>query len=160
MDSQSASAMKITIAAIGLLKRGPEHDLIAEYSKRLPWTLEIKQHEVKGGGTDSDTLKRKEAEWLLAQMPASGVVIAMDERGKSLTSQAFSQTMQKYAERSGGNIGFIIGGAFGLAENIRNRSDLVLQLSDMTLPHMLARAVLVEQLYRAYTIHTGHPYHK
>lgn len=152
--------MKITIAAIGLLKRGPEWNLLEMYRTRLPWKLEVLQHEVKSPPQDVETLKAKEAEWLLEAVKNCHFSMAMDERGKRFTSPAFAEHLRTLALHGNRHVGFVLGGAHGLHESVRKQADVTLSLSDMTLPHMLARVMLVEQLYRAYTITTNHPYHK
>jgi 23S rRNA (pseudouridine1915-N3)-methyltransferase len=152
--------MKINIAAIGKIKtNSEENNLIKSYLKRTPWETEIKELEEKRK-LETDQLKQKEGELLLNEIKSGYVIVALDERGKHITSQEFAEHIVKWRDNSGGRIAFILGGANGHSEEVRQKADFVLSLGKMTLPHMLARVVLIEQLYRAYTIINNHPYHK
>ena len=97
---------------------------------------------------------------LRATLPKQAVLVALDARGQSLTSEAFAARLAKWRDGSAGDLAFVIGGADGLEPALVKRADLVLSLGAMTWPHMLARAMLAEQLYRAATILQGHPYHR
>ena len=88
------------------------------------------------------------------------MVIALDERGKTLTSQNFSSLIGRYRDETGGTIQFILGGSDGLTDQVRSRSDLMLSFGKQTWPHLLARIMLLEQIYRAQQILAGHPYHR
>lgn len=104
-------------------------------------------------------LKAEEALMALQLLPKNALLIALDPKGIEMTSEQMASYMQKIVD--GGRIAtFIIGGAYGLDGTITQKADLVLSLSKMTMPHLLAKLVLVEQIYRAQTIATGHPYHK
>lgn len=152
--------MRITIAAIGKLSvNSPEYDLILQYKKRLPWQVEIRELQVKKP-LPPEPLKTEEAALLLGAVPAGAKVIALDERGKAVSSPEFAAILKNWQEGGARQVAFLIGGAAGLDANIRHKADLTLSFGAMTWPHMLVRAMLCEQLYRAYTIHTGHPYHK
>jgi 23S rRNA (pseudouridine1915-N3)-methyltransferase len=152
--------MKITIAAIGKIKtNSEENNLIKSYLKRIPWEIEIKELEEKRK-LDIKQLKQKEGELLLNEIKPGYILVALDERGKHITSQEFSDYLIKWRDNSGGRVSFLLGGANGHSEEVRQKSDFVLSLGKMTLPHMLARVVLIEQLYRAHTMITKHPYHK
>lgn len=151
--------MKITILAIGQLKSGPELDLIQEYRKRLRWPLIlceiICKKDLRG-----PALKQAEADLILNHIPERSIVIALDERGKSLKSQEFAKLLEDYQTSSQTDICFIIGGADGLADSIRQRAHHILNFGQLTWPHMLVRVMLLEQLYRAQQIIAGHPYHR
>jgi len=156
--------MKLRILAVGRAKSGPEAALIAEYGKRLQWTLAIEEVEERRPLTGPE-LKAREAE-LLAQALAKGaakgqrILVALDERGRQLGSREFAQKLAGWRDQGVAEIAFVIGGADGLADSLRQRADLALSLGQMTWPHMLARAMLVEQIYRAQQILAGHPYHR
>ncbi len=162
--------MKLRILAVGRAKGGPESALIAEYAKRLHWALSLEEVEERRALTGPE-LKAREGELLAealtrggAKKPAAGqgrqILVALDERGKSLGSRDFAARLAAWRDQGAAEIAFVIGGADGLAESLRQRADLVLSLGQMTWPHLLARAMLVEQIYRAQQILAGHPYHR
>ena len=105
-------------------------------------------------------LKRAEAELLLAAIPQGSVVVALDERGKALSSEAFAAKMGAWRDQGAADIAFLIGGADGHGDAVRARADFLLALGPMTWPHMLVRGMLTEQIYRAQQILAGHPYHR
>ena len=145
--------MKIHILAIGKCKKGsPEDLLIKEYQKRLSWDLIIKEK-------DND-LREKESAFLLASIPQGAKVVVLDERGENITSTEFAKKIGNWQLGGTSDICFLIGGADGHTETVRQRADLLLSFGKLTMPHMLIRAVLAEQIYRAQTILSGHPYHR
>ena len=145
--------MKIQILAIGKCKKGsPEDLLIKEYQKRLSWNLSITEKE-----NDS---KEKESEFLLSHIPNGAKVVVLDERGENISSIDFANKMEGWRLNGTSEICFLIGGADGHTDSVRKRADLVLSFGKLTFPHMLIRAVLAEQIYRAQTILCGHPYHR
>jgi 23S rRNA (pseudouridine1915-N3)-methyltransferase len=147
---------RITIYVFGkIVDSSLEGKFISNYLKRIPWKIVIKQLELKDK-FPSDKQKICEGELLLKAIPAGDFIVALDERGMQFTSHEFSEKIEKIIQP----ISFVIGGAYGLSDEIRNRANLLLSLSNMTMPHVLARVILVEQIYRAYTIATKHPYHK
>jgi 23S rRNA (pseudouridine1915-N3)-methyltransferase len=105
-------------------------------------------------------LQQEEAKWLLAGVPMGAFVIALDERGKGLTSPTFSALLSQKQLDGFSQFVFLIGGADGLTPEVRGRADLLLSLGTMVWPHKLARVMLMEQLYRAQQIQVGHPYHR
>lgn len=152
--------MQITIAAIGKLKKNtPEDSLIQDYIKKTKWTVIIKEFEEKKSLT-GEQLKEAESTLLLSGIPQGGKIIALDERGKTPSSREFAEILGKWIDDGIQNITFLIGGANGHSEILRQKADYKLSFGRMTLPHMLARVVLAEQIYRAKTILDGHPYHK
>jgi len=152
--------MQITISAIGKLKKNtPEDILIQDYLKKTKWPVVIKEFEEKKTLT-VDQLKEAESNLLLSSVPQGGKIIALDERGKTPSSREFAELIGKWLDEGVQSISFLIGGANGHAEKLRERADYKLSFGRMTLPHMLARVVLAEQIYRAKTILDGHPYHK
>lgn len=147
---------KITINAIGKLQNSaPEHLIIQDYLKRLPGKLIINSIDAKEK-FPTDKQKAYEGELLLKAIPQNSFIIALEEKGKEFDSISFARYLEKIEQP----ICFIIGGAGGLSNEVRNRADLILSLGLLTMPHMLARVVLVEQIYRTHTILSNHPYHK
>lgn len=151
--------MRITLAAIGRLKLGPELSLINEYAKRLPWKLDIRELEIKKNLPDAQR-KTEETKLLLDACKDASAIIALDEQGKDLTSRAFADTIKTWQNAGISSLGIIIGGADGLDRVQLSQIQLKLSFGRMSLPHMLARVLICEQLYRAYTILEGHPYHR
>ena len=158
--------MKLRILAVGRAKTGPESALIAEYQKRLHWPLAIEELEEKRAVSGAE-LKAREGALLQAAIERTAaksggkpVLVALDERGKSLGSRDFAARLKAWEDQGAPEILFLLGGADGLAAEIRDRAALVLSLGQMTWPHLLARAMLVEQIYRAQQILAGHPYHR
>ncbi|MEJ0062953.1 MAG: 23S rRNA (pseudouridine(1915)-N(3))-methyltransferase RlmH [Alphaproteobacteria bacterium] len=147
--------MKLEIRAIGKL-RGPLAEMFDEYRKRLGKDLTCREYEAPKGLTGA-ALKKKEAALLLADLPPYPV-IALDERGKDESSAAFAEKFSKWHEVGGAT--FLIGGADGHDDSVRERADHLLSLGKKTWPHLLARVMLAEQIYRARQILAGHPYHR
>jgi len=150
--------MKIDIIAIGQLKKGPLFDALEEYQKRITWPVNFIIHESKH--RDERVKQREEHEKLLGSIVNSAYVIAMDEKGRSLPSSKFSQKIRDLQNQGQSHIQFIIGGADGLSDEIRSRANLLLSFGEQTWPHMLARVMLLEQIYRCQQIIAGHPYHR
>ncbi len=152
--------MQIVISAIGKLKKNtPEDLLIQDYLKKTKWSVTVKESEEKKS-LSGDQLKEAESLLLLSSIPQGGKIIALDERGKTPSSREFANLLGKWIDEGVPSISFLIGGANGHAEILRQKADYKLSFGRMTLPHMLARVVLAEQIYRAKTILDGHPYHK
>lgn len=151
--------MRLWLAAVGKAKPGPELDLYQQYVRRLTPPLTLKEVEEKRPLTVPER-KQREGELLLAAIPGSAVVVALDERGKTMGSRDFAQRLQKWQDEGRGDAAFLIGGADGHSEAIRQRADLILCLGAMTWPHMLVRAMVAEQLWRAQAILSNHPYHR
>lgn len=143
--------MKILILAVGKL-RGPEAELCAGYAKRLTHAVTIK--EIATGTQVQECAALRQA------LPDKGLIVALDERGKDLTSRDFATKFAGWVENAPGTISFIIGGADGLDDALRHQADFLLCFGHLTWPHKLVRVMLLEQLYRAETILSGHPYHR
>jgi 23S rRNA (pseudouridine1915-N3)-methyltransferase len=152
--------MRIQILAFGKIGRCPEKDLIDDYIRRLPWQAEITEFEIKKTAKTAELRKQQEAEKLLAAIPPNVAVVVLDERGKALSSRKFSQKIDGWAIDGLSTTVFIIGGADGLDESVRKKANLVLGFGALTWPHKLARVMLAEQIYRAWSISTNHPYHR
>ncbi|MEO3432254.1 23S rRNA (pseudouridine(1915)-N(3))-methyltransferase RlmH [Inquilinus sp. CAU 1745] len=151
--------MRLWIAAVGRLRAGPVKDVVEDYARRSPWPLTIREVEVRKRLTGAE-LKRAEAALLLEAVPPGARLVALDERGRDLSSEAFAEKMGRWRDEGVGDLAFLIGGADGHDETIRERAALTVAFGRMTWPHMLARAMLAEQIYRAQTILEGHPYHR
>lgn len=151
--------LRITIIAVGRLKTGPEKALVDDYLARLPWSVTIREVEERRPikGTERQS---READLLTGSIPDGALVIALDERGKPHTSPGFAAMLADWRTNRSDHLVFLIGGADGFAPEVLARADARVSLGTMTWPHALARAMLVEQLYRAHTILKGHPYHK
>ena len=151
--------MRLTIVCVGRARGGPEIALFERYVGRLPWSIAMLEVEERRKLPPTQRIER-EAKLLLGAVPDGALVVALDEAGRSLTSAAFAKQIDRWREDRVRDVAFLIGGADGLGEIVHQRAALVMALSAMTLPHLLVRPILAEQLYRAYTILTGHPYHK
>jgi 23S rRNA (pseudouridine1915-N3)-methyltransferase len=154
--------VRLVIAAVGKPRDRHLAAAIGEYESRAAryWPLDVVEvREGSGRGIAGDDAKAREGTRLLERLPAAAVVIACDELGDRLTSAEFTALVNGARERAQ-DIAFVIGGAFGLSDDVRSRATRRLQLAPFTLPHELARLVLAEQLYRAGTIVRGEPYHK
>jgi 23S rRNA (pseudouridine1915-N3)-methyltransferase len=159
--------MRVVIAAVGRLKSGPERDLAERYLKRAAQSgrsigltgfeiIEIRE-------SRADNVERRMLEESIAitnVIPERAVVVLMDERGESLPSAAFAGRLQAWRAEDKPAVVFVIGGADGLAPALKDKSKLTLAFGGATWPHQLVRVMLLEQLYRAVTILSGHPYHR
>jgi 23S rRNA (pseudouridine1915-N3)-methyltransferase len=150
--------MNYKILSIGKWKNVGENDLFLEYARRLQNRLSLK--EITPPKKDSEALQKEaEAKLMLNEIEAKDFVVVLDEHGKNMPSLEFAKLLHKWVEEFS-NITFCIGGALGHGEGIIKRANFKLSLGQMTLPHILARVVLAEQIYRAETINAGLPYHK
>ena len=145
--------MKILILAIGKCKKNsPEAQLIAEYVRRSDWKVEIKEKD--------NASQEEEARFLQDNIPHGAKVVVLDERGENMKSTALAAKFENWMLNGCSEICFLIGGADGHLPSTREKADLLLSFGKLTLPHMLMRAVLCEQIYRAQTIIAHHPYHR
>ena len=150
--------MRILIAAVGRVRRGPAKDLYDDYAGRLPWPVRLKEFEADKSRRAAEREKR-EATALGGAVPKGALTICLDAAGETQSSEAFARRLEDWNGRTS-DLAFLIGGPDGLAASLRQQSDHVLSLGPMTWPHLLARVMLVEQLYRASCILSGHPYHR
>ena len=156
--------MRITLVAVGRAKAGPLRELYKDFADRLTpqgplGALTLKEIEQRRPLAPAE-LKRRESDLLLAAVPPGARLIALDMRGKSLSSEAFAAQLNRWQDEGIRDLAFAIGGADGLDDSLRAAAAMSLSLGAMTWPHMLVRVMLAEQLYRAQTILTGHPYHR
>lgn len=155
--------MRLTVVAVGRAKAGPARDLHEVYEARLSkrYFGQVSLIEVEERRNLAPAaLKAREAERLLAAVPTGGLIVALDEAGRTMTSAAFAQWLAQRRDGGVQDLAFLIGGAEGLAKEIVQKADLVLSLGLMTWPHLLVRGLLMEQLYRAQCIWSNHPYHR
>ena len=151
--------MNLTLAAVGRAKAGPLRDLYELYAGRLTWRLTLQEVEERRS-LPVEALKRREGELLLAAIPQGATLVALDEGGRNLKSSALAARIGRWRDEGCRDLAFAVGGADGLSAAVLARADLVLALGQLTWPHLLVRALLAEQLYRAQTILAGHPYHR
>lgn len=150
--------MNIIVCAVGRQKKGPEREVIERLTRRITWPLQIREVEERRKLPAAE-LKQREARLLEAACPTDAVRIVLDERGKTMPSRDFAQRIGDWRD-DGRDIAFLIGGADGLARELRDGAALVLGFGAATWPHMLVRVMLIEQIYRAQEILAGNPYHR
>ena len=158
--------MKITIVCAGKLKEKYLRDGIAEYEKRIrPYadlrTIEIIEERMKDrpSPAEKDEVLRREGERLSSQIPQGAYLIVLDVGGEEMSSEKFSAWIDRLMLMGESHIAFLIGGPFGLSDELRQRADLRLSFSQFTLPHQLIRLFLMEQIYRSFKISRHEPYH-
>ena len=155
--------MRIQICAVGRLRAGPEKTLIDDYLTRFDRTgraLGLGPVELREIDERKAQTKAAQGEALRRALPDSAVICCLDERGRTLSSPDFAKTLRGWSDRGEASAAFVIGGADGLDAELRGAATLSLSLGTMVWPHMLARVMLAEQLYRAATILAGTPYHR
>lgn len=151
--------MRVLIAAVGRLRAGPLRDLYDDYIGRLPWTADLRELEAATGRSAAER-QRREADLILAAVPQGAILVALDPRGRALTSEDFARKVGQWRDGGTGTLAFAIGGADGFDDRVREKAQLVLSFGSLTWPHMLVRVMLAEQLFRASSILSGHPYHR
>jgi 23S rRNA (pseudouridine1915-N3)-methyltransferase len=154
--------MKITIVAVGHRQPAWADQAVSDYLARFPADFSVTLKEVKPeprSGAPVERLLAAEADRLRAAIPAGSVIVALDERGKDWSTTQLADAIGKWRDASD-PVSFVIGGPDGLAADIKRSARALLRLSSLTLPHALARVLLAEQLYRAWSLLAGHPYHR
>ncbi len=146
--------MRVTLLAVGHKMPAWIEEGFHEYARRMPPEVRVELVELKPEKGKADEGKR-----MLAALPAGATLLALDQRGKAISTQGLSVMLAGWM-RDATHPVFAIGGADGLADDVKERADKLLSLSTLTLPHQLVRVVLAEQLYRAWTILARHPYHR
>lgn len=159
--------MRIQICAVGRLRSGPERQLLDDYVARIEAAgrslgiTGLTLHEVEEKkALEGLALREREATLLLGTMPKGARLIALDERGKAKPSTKFAHDLGQWRDQGTSDLCFMIGGADGFAPSLRERADHLIAFGPMTWPHMMVRVMLAEQIYRAITILSGHPYHR
>jgi 23S rRNA (pseudouridine1915-N3)-methyltransferase len=154
--------MRLVVAVVGKARHPALGEAIRDYETRAAryWPLDVREvREEKATGISLDRVKEREGARLTEKIPERAQTVACESGGKSLSSVEFAEFLRK-AREDDRDLAFVIGGAFGLAADVASRSTMKLSLAPWTLPHEIARLVLVEQIYRAGTIVRGEPYHK
>jgi len=152
--------VKLSVVAIGRLRDSNHRALCDDYSARLVRLSSFSVIEVKDvRGVAPAGVPAAEGQRLLRQLPSSCHAVSLDERGRELTSAGLARWLQEHADAGTRDLRFVVGGPYGLSDEVHGRCVQSLRLSSMTLPHELARTVLLEQLYRAHMIMAGRPYH-
>ena len=159
--------MRIVVAAVGRLKRGPETELSERYAKRATQTgrtlglRDVEIIEIRESRAAEPAKRMLEESIALANIIPQGAAVALlDSRGENLDSASLAAQLNKFRNNDRPAVVFLIGGADGLAAGLHDKATLKLSFGAATWPHQLVRVMLLEQLYRATTILTGHPYHR
>lgn len=159
--------MNITVISVGKLKEKYLKEAIDEYAKRLQRyckisVIELQDEKTPDNASEKEELqiKNKEGEAILKSIKDNSFVIALDLKGKMLTSEEFSTYIQELGVSGKSDLVFVIGGSLGLSQEVVNRANYKLCFSKMTFPHQLFRVMLLEQIYRGFRIMKGEPYHK
>ena len=153
--------MKITIISIGKFENSLHRLTFEHYLKRMKWRVELKEIELKNAHNLSiEQIKDGEGKLILKALKSGSVNIALDEKGTQFSSQNFAKLLSNFALQGNSSLTFIIGGSNGLSEEVLNHCKIKISLGLMTFPHLMVRTILLEQLYRAWSINASHPYHK
>ena len=159
--------MKIKIVTVGKLKEKYLKDGIAEYTKRISRFAKLEMIELtdektpdKASELENQKILETEGERILSKVGERDFVVVLSIEGKTFSSEEFSKQLEQASIKGYSTLTFIIGGSLGLAPVVKNRANLSVSFGRLTLPHQLMRLVLVEQIYRAFTIQQGSPYHK
>lgn len=166
-DQRDAGPLKLWIVAVGRMKSGPEQDLATRYINRLrkggsslglEWGGVIELTEARQSTVAER--KRDEAARIEASLPASATFVVLDETGRTPNSTEFADEIARFRDEGVRDLAFVIGGPDGLQPELRSRAAKAIAFGRLTLPHQIVRILLAEQLYRASTILSGHPYHR
>lgn len=159
--------MRIVLIAIGRMKNGPERELLTRYAERAQalaravgltgFTLRELE---ESRGRSATERKREEGKAIEAEVPPGAWLVALDERGRSLASEAFAEVLGRARDAGVPAFALMIGGPDGLSEELRAKANLSVAYGAATFPHQIVRILAVEQIYRAFTILAGHPYHR
>ena len=159
--------MKIKIVTVGKLKEKYLKDGITEYTKRISRFAKLEMIELadektpdKASESENQKILETEGARILSKVGERDFVVVLAIEGKTLSSEEFSKQLEQASIKGYSTLTFIIGGSLGLAPVVKNRANLSVSFGRLTLPHQLMRLVLVEQIYRAFTIQQGSPYHK
>jgi len=159
--------LKLLLVAVGRLKAGPERELVARYAERCVASgrnigfssFEMREIDESRARRPEDR-KAEEARAIESLLPAQAKIICLDERGRALSSEDFARKLGDWRDSGAGCCALVIGGPDGLDPSSREKADLALAFGAMTWPHQIVRALAAEQIFRAMTILSGHPYHR
>ncbi len=151
--------MRIEIIAVGRARAGPERDLYDSYVGRIRWPVKLREILEKRRLPPAE-LKERQGALILSAIPRNATVLALHEGGRNFRSEDMVEIFADIRHQGRDCVAFVIGGAEGLSVPVRDRADLLLAFGRQTWPHMLVRAMLAEQIYRAQQILAGHPYHR
>ncbi|GGD54651.1 MULTISPECIES: 23S rRNA (pseudouridine(1915)-N(3))-methyltransferase RlmH [Caballeronia] len=155
--------MKLVILAVGHKMPDWITNGFDEYAKRMPPELRIELKEIKpeqrSSGRNAESVMAAEKQRIEAALPKNARVVALDERGRDWTTMQLANALPGW-QQDGRDVAFVIGGADGLAPEVKARAEIMLRVSSLTLPHGMVRVLLAEQLYRAWSITQNHPYHR
>ena len=155
--------MKLLVIAVGQRMPDWAQTAWADYAKRFPPELRLELKAIKteprSGGKTTEQIMTAERQRIEAAIPAGTHVVALDERGSALTTAALAAKLSQW-QGQGGDVALLIGGPDGLHPALRQAAHERIRLSDLTLPHAMVRVLLIEQLYRAWSVNAGHPYHR
>lgn len=155
--------MQLVIAAVGHKMPAWIESGFGEYAKRMPPECRVQLKEIKpverSGSRSAETVMAQERAKIEAAIPKGSRIVALDERGKDLTTLQLSQLLTQW-QQDGRDVTFVIGGADGLDAGFKASADMLIRISSLTLPHGMVRVLLAEQLYRAWSITQNHPYHR
>lgn len=159
--------MQLAVIALGKLKSRALEELTREYEKRLKGYVDLEIIELKDeraperlSEKEKEQVLEREADRILKKIRPEDICIPLVIEGKTMDSVSFSERLYGMIEQARGRVVFVIGSSMGMSPRVKARGDLALSFSPMTLPHTLMRPVLLEQIYRACRIHSGHSYHK
>lgn len=159
--------MKITLITVGKIKEKFFREAVSEYEKRLSRYCKLRIEETpdektpeKISETQREQVLLREGERILRLLPEDAYVVTLEIEGRKLTSERFAREIEQLGVSGTSHIVFVIGGSLGLHHTMKERADMAVSFSDMTFPHQLMRVILLEQIYRAYRIINGEPYHK
>ena len=159
--------MKIKVVTVGKLKEKYLKDGISEYSKRISRFAKLEMIELadektpdRASKSENQKILEIEGQRILSKVGDRDFVIVLAIEGKTFSSEEFSKQLEEASIKGFSTLTFIIGGSLGLAQDVKNRANLSVSFGRLTLPHQLMRLVLAEQIYRAFTIQQGSPYHK
>jgi 23S rRNA (pseudouridine1915-N3)-methyltransferase len=159
--------LRIHVAAVGRLKAGPERELADRYAGRFtasakslglsgPVVRELAESQARSAAER----KAQEAAAILAALPDGAAVVRLDERGEAVSSADFAEAIRRLRDAGQRDMAFVVGGADGIGDDVIARATKAIGFGRMTVPHQIARVLLLEQLYRAATLLSGHPYHR
>jgi 23S rRNA (pseudouridine1915-N3)-methyltransferase len=159
--------VRVGIIAVGRMKQGPERELVGRYldravsaGKALGLTGFAVTEQTESRASSAPVRKADEGKAIRAALPGGGIAVTLDEHGRTLSSEDFARRLARWRDEGRPAVSFVIGGADGLDPDLSGSADLTLSFSPLTWPHQLVRIMLAEQLYRATTILSGHPYHR